>query len=135
MALSAIDQYHLNAAEGWLDLDEPVEAAKELEEISFASRVDVDVLLLRCRLYLAVHKAEYTFDIATTLTTQLPEIAEAWFYLACASSRLGHNDVAATALKKCFLAADRDDRAPEWQQRALDARDLEGYWCSEQMGI
>src|SRR4051794_15211094 len=114
--LSASDKHYIRAAEGWLDLDEPMEAVRELEEISFECRIHVEVLLLRCRLYLATHKAEYTFDIATTLTEQLPEIADAWFYLACASARLGQNEAAASALKHCFLAAERKGTEKAWQE-------------------
>ena len=135
MELSASDRHHLNAAEGWLDLDEPVEANKELEEIEFANRIHPEVLFLRCRMYLETHRAEYAYDIAATLTQQLPELAESWFYFACACARLGQNEATASALKKCFLAADRNDTQNEWQERALAAKDLEGYWCSDQIGI
>jgi predicted Zn-dependent protease len=126
MELSASDKHHLNAAGGWLDLDEPVEANKELEEIGFANRTHLEVLFLRCRVYLATHRAEYAYDIATSLAEQLPELAESWFYLASACARLSQNEAAASALKKCFLAADRNDAQKEWQERALAAKDLEG---------
>jgi predicted Zn-dependent protease len=135
MALPASDQHHLNAAEGWLDLDEALEAGKELDCIAIENLSHPSVLLLRCRMYLAVHKAEYAYDIATTLTAELAEIPEAWFYLACASARLGQNETTASALKNCLLAASRQKREAEWQQRALAASDLESYWCSEQMEI
>ena len=133
MELSASKRHHLNAAEGWLDLDDPVEAAKELDEIGIANQTHPQVLVLRCRLYLATHRAEYAYDIATTLTDQLPEMADAWFYLACASARLGQKGTTAAALKQCFLVAGRDDTEVQWQARALAARDLETYWCASQI--
>jgi predicted Zn-dependent protease len=135
MDLSPTDQHHLNAAEGWLDLDDPVEAGKELDEIGLASSLHPKVLLLRCRLYLAIHKPEYAHDIAITLTGQLPEIPDGWFYLACACSRLGQNEFAAAALKKCFLAAEPSGAEKDWQDRALAAADLDAFWCSNQTQI
>jgi len=135
MELSASEKHHLNAAEGWLDLDDPVEAARELDEIGLANVIHPHVLLLRCRLYLAIHKPEYTHDIAITLTEQSPEIPDAWFYLACACSTLGQNEGAASALKKCFLAAEQNGAEKNWQDRALAAKDLEAFWCTNQTQI
>jgi predicted Zn-dependent protease len=135
MELSPADQHHLNAAEGWLDLDDPVEAGRELDEIGLVNSIHPEVLLLRCRMYLAIHKPEYTHDIATTLTHQLPEIPHGWFYLACACARLGQNGIAASALKKCFLAAEPSGAEKDWQDRALAAADLDAFWCSGQTQI
>jgi len=33
VTLSEADEHHMRAAEGWLDLDEPVQAAAELEKV------------------------------------------------------------------------------------------------------
>jgi predicted Zn-dependent protease len=129
------DQHYLRAAEGWLELNEPVEAAKELDQISLPFLIDPEVLLLRCRIYLAIHRPEYTFDIATTLTQQLPERAEAWFYLASACSRLGKQEDTAVALKRCFLAAGRTDEEKNWQERALASQDLQSFWCANQVSL
>ena len=130
--LSHSDSHHLNAAEGWLDLDAPIEAGVELEQIASVNMAHPAVLLLRCRLYLEIHKAEYTHAIATTLTDRFPELPDAWFYLACACSRLGQEEGATSALKKCFLAAARSGAEKDWQERALRTRDLDSLWCDQQ---
>jgi predicted Zn-dependent protease len=82
-----------------------MQAAKELEKIAPEDRSHPVVLLLRCRIYLAVHKPEHTHLIATTLTEQCPELPHFWYYLACACGRLNRNDDAEAALKQCFVAA------------------------------
>jgi predicted Zn-dependent protease len=127
VSLSASEKHHLDAAEGWLDLDDPVEAGKELDQIGVPNSIHPQVLLRRCRVYLAIHRPEYTRAIATTLTEQLPESADAWFYLACACSRLGQNDVAASALKKCFLAAERTAAENDWQEALWQRRILRRF--------
>ena len=133
--MTEADEHHLRAAEGWLDLDHAVEAAEELESISPEARAHPNVLLLRCRLYLDVHKPDTTHLIATALTEKLPELPDGWFYLACASARLNKNDDAESALKKCFVAAAHKDEEQKWQDRALATRDLDGFWCANQREI
>jgi len=130
--MNETDEHHLRAAEGWLDLDHAVEAAEELDSISPEAQSYPAVLLVRCRLYLDIHKPDNTHLIATALTEKIPELPDGWFYLACASARLNKNDGAEKALKKCFVAAARKDEEQKWQDRALATRDLEGYWSENQ---
>ena len=40
MELSASDRHHLNAAEGWLDLDEPVEATTAAKGVRLSDRIE-----------------------------------------------------------------------------------------------
>lgn len=133
--LSESDRHHIRAAEGWLELDHALEANEELEQIAPENRSHPVVLFLRCRIYLELHRADYTHTIATTLTEQLPERPEGWFYLACACSRMGNQDDARAAVKKCFAAAVHAGTEKEWQQRALDTRDLDGMWTQEQKDL
>jgi predicted Zn-dependent protease len=133
MDLSPTDEFHISAAEGWLDLDAPLEAGLELDQIRLENIAHPRVLLLRCRLYLATHRAEYTHTIATTLIDRLPDLPDAWFYLACACSRLGTQDAASLALKKCFLAAAKSGTENAWQERALKAIDLDGLRTADQL--
>nr|ALS90068.1 tetratricopeptide repeat protein [uncultured bacterium] len=126
------DEHHLRSAEGWLDLDHAVEAAEELDLISPEGKAHPAVLLVRCRLYLDVHKPDITHVIATALTEKLPELPDCWFYLACAGARLNKNDDAESALKRCFLAAAYKDEEQKWQDRALATRDLDGFWDQKQ---
>jgi predicted Zn-dependent protease len=122
----------MRAAEGWLDLDEAVEAAGELEQMTPESRSHPIVLLLRCRIYLATHRPHTTHVIASRITERAPEIPDGWFYLACACSRLNRNEEAGVALEQCFKAATQKGEEKEWKQRALSERDLDGYWAKNQ---
>lgn len=126
MKFSDTDERHLRAAEGWLDLDEPVEAAKELENLSETIRGHFSVLLIRCRVYLETHRPDYTHTIALRLTDDFPESPDAWFYLASACARLGQNENVKPALDWCFGAAIKRGEMDEWQQRVANSRDLEG---------
>jgi len=128
MTLSEADEHHMRAAEGWLDLDEAVQAAEELEKVELKSHPVV--LFLRCRIYLETHRPEYTQTIATRLTESIPDSPDAWFYLACACSRLQQHDDARQALKRCFIAAARKDEEQKWQDRAVNSRDLEALYRS-----
>lgn len=122
----------MRAAEGWLDLDEAVEAAKELEKLSPKARSHPVTLLLRCRIYLATHRADAAHIIASRIAEQAPDVPDGWFYLACACARLNRNPEAGAALKKCFEAAAEMGRQKEWRKRALGERDLDGYWAESQ---
>ena len=124
--LSETDERHLHAAEGWLDLDEPVEAAKELEHISETVRGHPAFLLLRCRVYLETHRPDYTHTIALRLTEAFPESPDAWFYLASACARLGQKENVEPALSQCLGAAIKKGKINEWQKRVANSRDLEG---------
>ncbi len=133
--MNQTDEHHLRAAEGWLDLDHAVEAAEELESISPEAKAHPAVPLLRCRLYLDVHKPEHAHVIATTLTEKMPEVPDVWFYLACACARMDKNDDAGSALKLCFVSAAHKDEEQKWQDRALATRDLDGFWHQQQQSV
>ena len=133
--MTEADEHHLRAAEGWLDLDHAVEAGQELESISPEFKAHPAVLLLRCRFYLEVHKPENAHVIAVTLTEKLPDVPDGWFYLACASARLNRNEEVESALKKCFLTAVQRNEEEKWQERALAAPDLDGFWCANQRSV
>lgn len=123
MTLSEADEQHMRAAEGWLDLDEPVQAAEELEKVEFQSHPVV--LLLRCRIYLETHRPEYTLTIATRLTENIPDWPDAWFYLACSLARLQKIEEARETLTRCFVEADKKGQEREWRDKAANSRDLE----------
>lgn len=129
MNLTPQDEHYVRAAEGWLDLDEAMEASQELEAISIENRSHPAVLVQYCRLYLDTHRPDYTHFIATSLTEHSPELPDGWFYLACAHARLNRKKEALPALEKCFAAAALGKCEEEWRMRAIEARDLEVVWC------
>ncbi len=55
---SAKDKSHLQAAEGWLELGNHLEANEELEKITPELRAHPDVLEMRCRIYEAAKQWE-----------------------------------------------------------------------------
>jgi len=48
--------FHLEAAQGWLDLGNPIEANQELEKITPIKRAHPDVLQMRVLVYLQARK-------------------------------------------------------------------------------
>lgn len=72
------DRFHLEAAEGWLELGSPVEAERELEQINPALATQPAVLLVRCRVLGAARKWETLVEAANTLVTLAPELPAGW---------------------------------------------------------
>jgi predicted Zn-dependent protease len=113
----------MRAAEGWLDLDEAVQAAEELEKVEFKSHPVV--MLLRCRIYLETHRPDYTHTIATRPSKDIPGSPDAWFYLSCSLARLEKQEEARKTLARCFVEASRKNQEQKWRDRAANSRDLE----------
>lgn len=72
------DSLHLRAAQGWLELGNPLEANEELEKIMPQLRARPDVLEVRWQVYAAAKKWEATLDIATALIELLPDDPTGW---------------------------------------------------------
>jgi predicted Zn-dependent protease len=134
MDLTQTALFHLHAAEGWLDLGMHVEAFDELEAVEPLNRSHPAVLLMRSRVYLAANKPDCAHTILTKYTTDLPNSPDGWFFLACALSKRREVEQAEHALK-CFVAAIKTDDEKLWQDRAVQTKDLDGLWCSNQMSI
>lgn len=76
--LASPDSLHLQAAQGWLELGNHLEANDELEKITAKLRVHPDVLKVRWQIYQKAKKLDGMKDISTALTTLLPFDPEAW---------------------------------------------------------
>ena len=61
------DQRHLEAAEGWIDLGNHLEANEELENITPENRAHPAVLEVRWQIYAKAKKCEGALDIASAL--------------------------------------------------------------------
>lgn len=70
LELAAEDGHHIRAAEGWLDRSSS-RSDQGIGNVAPQHRAHPAVLILRCRIYLAVHKPGHTHGIAATLTVQL----------------------------------------------------------------
>jgi tetratricopeptide (TPR) repeat protein len=79
-ALGHPDILHLQAAEGWMELGNHLEADKELEKITASLRAHPDVLEMRWHVYAHEKKWEACVDIASTLVKLLPESSDAWIH-------------------------------------------------------
>ena len=62
------DQHHLTTAEGWCELGNCIEAAKELDEITPQMRGHPSVLEVRYAIYAAAKKWEYAAEIAKAIS-------------------------------------------------------------------
>ena len=81
------DSIHLNAAEGWLELGNQVEAFEELEQITPQLRVHPDVLEVRWQIYAKEAKWDACIDIARAITKLDPARASGWIHLAYSTRR------------------------------------------------
>ena len=81
------DQRHLEAAEGWLGLDDWTEANEELAQICPSLRAHPYVLFVRYEVLAKAQKWEEAVEIARTLVALFPERSEAWICLAYSTRR------------------------------------------------
>jgi predicted Zn-dependent protease len=84
MKLGFSDQRQLDAAEGWLELGNWLEANEELEGISPKMRTHPCVLRVRWEIYAKAGKWEMAAEIARTLSEVLPD--NSWGFIQLAYS-------------------------------------------------
>ncbi|HYG34569.1 MAG TPA: tetratricopeptide repeat protein [Clostridia bacterium] len=82
------DTHFLAAAEGWLGLNAPGEAAQELERIRPAMQTHPEVLRVRYHLYEKTSKWELAAETAQIICQIVPEIPFGWIHLAYALHEL-----------------------------------------------
>ena len=82
------DQHHLQAAQGWFELGNCIEASKELDEISPTMRGHPAVLEVRYHIYAAAKKWEYAADIAKAISELDPDSPFGWIQEAYALHEL-----------------------------------------------
>ena len=74
------DQHHVVAAEGWIELGNPEEAAEELEQITAESRAHPAVLEVRWQIYAQAKKWDAALEIPSVLIQMLPEEPLGWVH-------------------------------------------------------
>jgi tetratricopeptide (TPR) repeat protein len=82
------DSFHVQAAEGWLELGNWSEANEELERIAPLLLAHPDVLNLRCRIYCAAGKWDYVAEVAIALCQLVPTSSFGPLHLAHALRKL-----------------------------------------------
>jgi hypothetical protein len=80
--IEAPDIHHLNAAIGWLELGNQVEAGAELDQISFLTRYHPDVLIVRWKVHARMKNWTRSLDIARALVRISPDKPTGWICLA-----------------------------------------------------
>lgn len=81
------DSHHLLAAEGWLELGSPSEAAAELDLISPSDQQHPDVLEMRWALHAHSRKWDAALEAARDLLRVAPDRASGWLHQAYALRR------------------------------------------------
>src|SRR5881409_3892596 len=87
-ALRRVDAVHLEAAQGWLELDNHLEAHAELKRIGPQFATHPDVLELRWKIFAKAQRWETCLEIAETLTDVAPRRSLGWLYLAASLNSL-----------------------------------------------
>jgi len=87
-ALLPPDTFHLQAAQGWLELGDPSEARHELDEIAPVMRTHPAVLNVLWGIHSAEKNWESALEIATNLTEVLPEEPLGWVHRSYALHEL-----------------------------------------------
>jgi predicted Zn-dependent protease len=82
--LETPDSFHLEAAVGWLELGNHLEANEELDQITASWRAHPDVLLVRCEVYSKAKKWEMAAEISRAITELVPDSPFGWIHLAFA---------------------------------------------------
>ena len=110
----------MRAAEGWLQLGNPTEAAEALAEMDQGSAADPDSLEMRARVYAAARQWHACLSAADKLTDVAPHRASGWLLLAQAQHGLNHIADACETLLSVL------DRFPEEPRLACQ---LARYGC------
>jgi len=150
---------HLQAAEGWLELGNHLEANEELEKIEPSLRVHPSVLEVRLDIYDKAKKWEACVELAGALVELTPDNREVWIRRSFAlhvlkRTQTAHDCLLPAAEKfpecwniaynlACYCSQLRDFEASQsWfkkaivlnekevQRAALDDPDLEPLWAS-----
>ena len=82
------DTHHLSAAEGWLELGNPLEALAELERISTTAQERVEVLSLRWSIAAQSKSWEACVRIATNIVERAPKEVFGWIHRSYALHEL-----------------------------------------------
>jgi len=82
MKLGLNDQRHLDAAEGWLELGNYLEANEELEQITPTMRAHPLVLRVRWGIYAKAEKWEMAAEVARAIAEMLPSNSWGWLQWA-----------------------------------------------------
>ncbi|MCI0747740.1 MAG: TTC39/IML2 family protein [Verrucomicrobia subdivision 3 bacterium] len=112
--LEAPDRHHLLAAEGWLELGNPAEAAEEIARIRPELLEHADVLEIRWAICAAERRWETGLPLAELLVRVAPDRASAWLHRAYTLRRVkgGGLESAWEALRPAFEKFPKSEIVP-----------------------
>ena len=110
--LSPGDARHLEAAQGWLELGNHLEANEELEKIAADWRSHPDVLEVRWEIYAKAGQWAGNVDIGRALTQLAPERAGSWIKFAFALHEMKRTQEAWNALLPVATNFPRESTIP-----------------------
>ncbi len=87
-SLETSDLHHLQAAEGWLELGNHLEANEELEKITPQVRAHPMVLVVRWKIYAQARKWDVCVDLAEALVKLAPDDPFGWIHRSYALHEL-----------------------------------------------
>jgi tetratricopeptide (TPR) repeat protein len=134
---SLADTKHIDAAEGWLELGNFIEAVRELDRLSENSKAHPEALEVRWKIFSSGKLWNRCLEVAEALTEAAPERATSWLYLAHTLHQLDETEVAYQTLLEivsefacdgeilyqlaCYacLVGEEDD-ARQWLNEALE---------------
>ncbi len=88
------DRHFVRAAEGWLELGDSAEAARELRQLTKAAEKHPDVLELRWRLYALTRQWDAALAMARAVITVAPERPTGWIHQSYSLHELKRTDEA-----------------------------------------
>jgi predicted Zn-dependent protease len=93
------DQHHLDAAIGWLMLENPAEAKLEVDRVSLLGRLRPEAMVLRWQILARLTRWEQARHVAEVCTRICPSQAAGWLCLAYSLYRLDHPNEALEVLR------------------------------------
>jgi tetratricopeptide (TPR) repeat protein len=92
------DSHHLNAAQGWLELNNPAEAEAELQQVSSEIQTHPEVLALRWEVHAKARNWQKCVEVANRLVEIAPKIVQGWIHRSYALHELKRTREALDAL-------------------------------------
>ena len=96
--LGVRDQRHLDSAIGWLGLGNWQEANEELDLITPEIRAHPEVLSVRWLVYSKAHKWELAFEVAQSLSQNVPDASFGFVHMAVALHEMKRTEEARNVL-------------------------------------
>jgi predicted Zn-dependent protease len=110
--MSPADRHHLQAAQGWLELGNPVEAGAELNRVTPSQRGDPEVQELRWQISAQSRNWNACVDIGKALTQLAPDRVVSWIHHAYALHELKRTQEAFDVLAPIAIKFPSDATIP-----------------------